>query len=64
MPMGKYKNFADCKSKVKSAHPDWSAERVKKYCGSIYWKTHGKEEGTKKLKHEINKFKEDLNDIR
>lgn len=47
MPMGKYKNFDACLK-----------EHSKKYCGELYWRTHGKKKGSKKLKHEVNIIKE------
>ncbi len=48
MPMGKYKNFDACLKAGKS----------KAYCGKLFWKTHGKKKGSKKLKHEVNMIKE------
>ena len=60
MPLGKYKDFAACKSaKTKEFS---SAERANKWCGALYWKVHGKKEGTKKLKHELEKLKKELED--
>lgn len=46
--MGKYKNFDACLKAGKS----------KAYCGKLFWKTHGKKEGAKKLKHEIFDIKQ------
>jgi len=51
MPIGPYKNFDACLKAGKS----------KAYCGKLFWKTHGKKEGAKKLKHEVNATKELLN---
>ena len=48
MPIGKHKNFAACLKAGKS----------KAYCGKLFWKTHGKKEGAKKLKNEIFDIKE------
>jgi len=47
MPMGKYENFDACLK-----------EHSKAYCGELYWRTHGKKKGSKKLKHEVNIIKE------
>jgi len=47
MPMGKYKNFDAC----------LSAGNSKAYCGKLFWETHGKKEGTKKLKKEVSDIK-------
>jgi len=55
MPLGKYKNFAACK---KAKTPKIGAKGADKYCGKLYWKTHGKKEGMAKLKHEIELLKE------
>jgi len=60
MPLGKYKDFAACKAaKTKELG---SAERAKRYCGALYWKVHGKKEGSKKLRHEIEELRKLLND--
>ncbi len=48
MPMGKYKNFDACLKAGKS----------KAYCGKLFWKTHGKKEGSKKIKKEVNFIKQ------
>lgn len=61
MPMGPYKDFSECRRKVAAKHEDWSKEKVKKYCGKIYWQTH-KNEGTKLIKEEIKQLREELND--
>jgi hypothetical protein len=50
MPLGKYKDFKACEE-----------EHSKDYCGALYWKIHGKKEGTKKLKHEIEELRKMLN---
>ncbi len=47
MPLGKYENFKECAKH----HSDV-------YCGKIFWKTHGKKEGSKKLKKELEDMKE------
>ena len=47
MPIGKYKNFDSCLKAGKS----------KAECGKLFWKTHGKKEGTKKLKKEVSNVK-------
>ena len=46
MPLGKYKNFKEC-----------TKHRSEAYCGKIFWKTHGKKEGSKKLKKELEEMK-------
>ena len=46
MPMGDYKNFDGCLK-----------EHTKAYCGKLFWKTHGKKEGAKKLKKEVSDVK-------
>ena len=50
MPLGKYKNFAEC-----------TKYRSKAYCGKIYWKVHGKKKGSEKIKKEIEELREMLN---
>lgn len=56
MPIGQYKNFDACyKAQIAKGK---SAESAKKICGKLYWKTHGKKEGSQKLKHEIFDIKE------
>ena len=42
MPMGQYKNFADCLRKNRNK------DNPKAYCGSIYWKTEGRIKKKKK----------------
>ena len=51
MPLGKYKDFATCYAA--KTREGLSPEKAKKYCGALFWKVHGKKEGTKILKHEI-----------
>lgn len=47
MPLGKYKNFKEC-----------TKHHSKAYCGKIFWKTHGKKEGSKILKKSLEEMKE------
>lgn len=51
MPLGKYKNFAEC-----------TKHHSKAYCGKIYWKVHGKKKGSEKIKKEIEELRKILND--
>lgn len=57
MPLGKYKDFAACK-KAKTA--ELGAKRAKKYCGALFWKVHGKKEGSKKLRNELKELNIDI----
>lgn len=54
--MGKYENFAACQTAMTKKLG--SAEKAKKYCGRLYWATHGKKEGAKKIKNEIFEIQE------
>lgn len=60
MPIGKYKDFADCKAAKKKE--GLSEESAKKYCGKLFWKTHGKKGGKKALKKKMEELRAMLND--
>lgn len=56
MPMGQYKDFDDCFKRA----PDKVGDK-KKYCGKIFWKTHGKEKGKEALKKKLEEMRFLLN---
>lgn len=41
LPFADFKDWSDCMRKTKSDHPDWTEERIKRYCGEIKAKTEG-----------------------
>ena len=61
MPLGKYKNFASCKRAKKKE--GFSEKRANKYCGTLFWKVHGKKQGIKILKREIMELKKEIRKV-
>ena len=62
MPLGKYKDFAACKADMTKKLG--SSKKANKYCGALYWKVHGKKEGTKKLRNELFQLKTEVEELR